>query len=137
MSDDKSSICLNCIYGSQPYGYYPIVCVHGKRSRDMYHDKTKCKHFEACPEETTSLIRRYSNGYEAHWIDSHPHGEIYRDVHNRLGIVAIPNEQIMLLNSSGVVVVFLESITDLDRVQEELHLQQPSNRNSIFATQGN
>ena len=51
MTDDRPSICLNCIYGSQPYGYYPIVCVHGKRSKVMYHDKTQCKHFEACPDE--------------------------------------------------------------------------------------
>lgn len=51
--DEQESICLNCIYGNQPYGYYPIVCVHGKRSREMWHDKTKCKHFEPCPEEVT------------------------------------------------------------------------------------
>ena len=55
MNDDRPSICLNCIYGSQPYGYYPIVCVHGRRSRNMYHDKTKCKHFEACPDENHEL----------------------------------------------------------------------------------
>lgn len=81
-----------------------------------------------------SLIRKYANGYEAHWIDSHPHGKTYRDVHNGLGYVALPNEQIMLLNSSGVVVVFLESLSDLDRMEEELHLQQALNRNTILAT---
>ncbi len=48
--EDKESICLSCLYGSQPYCYYPIVCVHGKRSKDMYHDVHKCKHFEPCPE---------------------------------------------------------------------------------------
>lgn len=47
--NEQESICLNCIYGAQPYGYYPIICVHGKRSKEMYHDKTQCKHFEACP----------------------------------------------------------------------------------------
>jgi len=55
MSDDQQSICLNCIYGGQPYGYYPIVCVHGKRSMEMYHDKKTCKHFEACPDENHEL----------------------------------------------------------------------------------
>ena len=54
--DEQKSICLNCIYGGQPYGYYPIVCVHGKRSREMWHDKTKCKHFEPCPEEVVMTM---------------------------------------------------------------------------------
>ena len=76
----------------------------------------------------------YANGYEAHWIDSHPHGKMYRDVHNGLGYVAFPDERIMLLNSSGIVVVFLESLSELDRMEEELHLQKPMNRNSILAT---
>ena len=35
---NKECLCLNCIYGSQPYGYFPIVCVHGKKSKDMYHE---------------------------------------------------------------------------------------------------
>ena len=50
MGEEKESMCLNCLYGSQLYCYYPIVCVHGKRSKDMYHDVYKCKHFEPCPE---------------------------------------------------------------------------------------
>ena len=47
---DKECLCFNCIYGGQPYGYFPIVCVHGKKSKDMYHEVFKCKHFKACPE---------------------------------------------------------------------------------------
>lgn len=85
-------------------------------------------------KKIASLIREYTNGYEAHWIDSHPHGKRYRDVHNGLGYVALPDEQIMLLNGSGVVVVFIESLSDLDRMEEELHLQQALNRNTILAT---
>lgn len=80
-----------------------------------------------------SLIRKYTNGYEAHWIDDHSHGKTYRDVHNELGYVALPNEQIMLLNRSGVVVAFLESFSDLDKIEKELKLQNPLNRNAIFA----
>lgn len=80
-----------------------------------------------------SLIRKYANGYEAHWIDSHPHGKKYRYVHNRLGYVAFPDEQIMLLNRSGVVVVFLKSLSDLDKMQKVLKLQEPINRNTLFA----
>lgn len=49
--NEKQSICLDCIYGSQPFCYYPIVCVHGKSPKDMYEDKYKCKHFEKVPEE--------------------------------------------------------------------------------------
>ena len=80
-----------------------------------------------------SLIRKYTNGYEAHWIDSHPHGKKYRYVHNGLGYVAFPDEQIMLLNGSGVVVIFLKSLSDLDKMQKVLKLQEPINRNTIFA----
>ena len=81
-----------------------------------------------------SLIRKYTNGYEAHWIDSHPHGKKYRCVHNGLGYAALPDEQIMLLNSFGVVVVFLKNLSDLDKMQKVLKLQEPINRNTIFAT---
>ena len=80
-----------------------------------------------------SLIRKYTNGYQAHWIDGHPHGKTYRDVHNGLGYAALPDEQIMLLNGSGVVVVFLKSLFDLDKMQKVLKLQEPINRNTIFA----
>ena len=48
--ENKESICLSCLYGSQPYCYYPIVCVQGKRSKKMWHDVHKCKHFEQCPD---------------------------------------------------------------------------------------
>ena len=48
--NERTCICLDCIYGSQPYGYFPIVCVQGKKSKDMYHEVFKCKHFEACPK---------------------------------------------------------------------------------------
>jgi len=47
---NKECLCINCIYGGQPYGYFPIVCVHGKRVKDMWHEVYSCKHYEACPE---------------------------------------------------------------------------------------
>ena len=47
---DKECLCLNCIYGGQPYGYFPFVCVQGKKSKEMWHEVFKCKHFEACHE---------------------------------------------------------------------------------------
>lgn len=46
----KECLCLNCIYGGQPYGYFPIVCVYGKKVKDMYYEVFNCKHFERCPD---------------------------------------------------------------------------------------
>lgn len=47
---EKECLCLNCLYGSQPYSYFPIVCVSGKRIKEMYHDVYVCKHYAPCPE---------------------------------------------------------------------------------------
>lgn len=47
---ETHSICLDCLYGSQPYGYFPIVCVHGKRIVEMWHEKFRCRYFKPCPE---------------------------------------------------------------------------------------
>ena len=38
------SICLDCLYGGQPFGYFPIVCAYGKIN-EMYYEKHKCKNF--------------------------------------------------------------------------------------------
>jgi len=70
-----------------------------------------------------SLIRRYENDYEAHVIDKHPHGKMYRDPHNPSDIVAYPEESIMLLHL-GTVVVFLNNISDLNRTENELKLKR-------------
>jgi len=50
----KRCLCLDCLYGSQPYSYFPIVCVHGKRSKDMWHEVFTCRHFEPCPDPPES-----------------------------------------------------------------------------------
>lgn len=47
---EKECICLNCLYGSQPMGYFPIICVQGKRIKEMWEEKYRCKYFEPCPE---------------------------------------------------------------------------------------
>lgn len=70
-----------------------------------------------------SLIRRYSNGFEAHWIDKHPHGRFYRLVGDESTVSAFLEETIMLLNTSGVVVMFLEKMEDLDRIEREMRLE--------------
>lgn len=49
----KHCLCIDCLYGSQPYGYFPIVCVHGKRSKDMWREVFTCRHFERCPDQPT------------------------------------------------------------------------------------
>lgn len=47
---EKECLCLNCIYGNQPYGYLPIICAHGKRIKEMWHEVFKCKYYKVCPE---------------------------------------------------------------------------------------
>ena len=71
-----------------------------------------------------SLLRRYENGYEAHVIDKHPHGKTYRDPHNPSDIVALPQESIMLLTSTWSVVMFLDTIEDLNRIECEMNLRR-------------
>jgi len=75
-------------------------------------------------ESKTYPIRKYTNGYEAHNIDMHPHGKIYRDPHNSTGLVALPCESLMLLKKDWTVVQFLNTITDLNRIEEELDLHR-------------
>lgn len=67
------------------------------------------------------MIRKYTNGYEAHFIDRHPHGAFYRDPKNDL--TAFPDEEIMLLDSSGVVVVFLKDKVALSEIEKSMRLQ--------------
>lgn len=68
-----------------------------------------------------SMIRQYSNGYTAHWIDKHPNGTIFRDINNNIGVTAFPEETIVVVNL-GTVVSFLEDIAALDRWDQEMHL---------------
>lgn len=68
-----------------------------------------------------SLIRKYTNGYEAHFIDRYPHGAFFRDPQNVLS--AFPDEDIMLINSSGVVVLFLKNMGDLSEIEKSMRLQ--------------
>ena len=75
-------------------------------------------------QSKVSLLRRYENGYEAHIIDNHPHGKIYRDVHNPLDIVAFPEESVMLLTKDGVVVMFLNTISDMNEIEQKMNLKR-------------
>lgn len=71
--------------------------------------------------EGGSMIRKYTNGYEAHFIDRHPHGAFYRDPKNDLA--AYTDEKIMLLNPLGVVVVFLKDKVALSEIEKSMKLQ--------------
>jgi len=71
-----------------------------------------------------SLLRSYENGYEAHLIDKHPHGSIYRTYNNQSGLYAFPEESIMLLNRYWSVVMFLETTEDLDRIEAQMNLKR-------------
>ena len=79
---------------------------------------------KAVSEVETSLIRRYRNGYEAHYIDRTLHGKTYRMEGNQTGLVALPEEKIMLLTRDWTVVVFLEDLADLNRIECELNLHR-------------
>ena len=67
-------------------------------------------------------IREYTNGMKVYEIDSHPHGKIYRDPHNKIGIVCFPNESLMLLNSSGCVFLFITNISELNNIEVKMNL---------------
>lgn len=67
-------------------------------------------------------LRKYTNGMEVYDIDSHPHGKIYRDPHNNVGIVCFPNESLMLLNPSGCVVLFITNISELNNIEVKMNL---------------
>ena len=67
-------------------------------------------------------IRKYTNGWRVYDIDSHPHGKVYRDPHNKLGFECYPFEHLMLVNSSGCVVLFLRNISDLNRTEKDMGL---------------
>lgn len=64
-------------------------------------------------------FKRYANGYEAWWIKDHPHEDVLRDASR--GVCAFPEEQIVLMHY-GVVVVFLETIDDLKKIEKDMHL---------------
>ena len=67
-------------------------------------------------------IREYTNGWRVYDIDSHPHGKVYRDPHNKLGFECYPFEHLMLVNSSGCVVLFLRNISDLNMTEKSMGL---------------
>lgn len=64
-------------------------------------------------------FKRYTNGYEAWYIEDHPHKDVLRDF--RRGIFAFPEEKIVVMHD-GTVVVFLETINDLDKLEKDMHL---------------
>ena len=95
------------------------------KGRGFGKEKARLEEIRKTREQASrSLIRQYSNGYTAHWIDMHPHCKIFRDVNNGTDVVAFPEEQIVLLNQCWVVVMFLDSTDDLDRIEKEMHLER-------------
>lgn len=82
------------------------------------------KEIEALKKKANrSCIYRFDNGYEAHYIDLHPHCDIYRNPHNGLGYCAFKDEEIMLINSSGCVVLFLKNKGELHETINKMHLK--------------
>ncbi len=50
MGKAKESLCASCLYGSQPFCYYPFVCVAGKRIKEYWHDILSCKKYKKAPD---------------------------------------------------------------------------------------
>lgn len=72
-----------------------------------------------------SLIKKYTNGYEAHWIDKHFNRNVFRDVNYYLH--AFPEEQIVVL-MNGIVVVYLKELKDLEELEKSLKLEEQRER---------
>lgn len=44
-------MCQDCIFSAQPYGYFPIICVHRKRIKELWEEVKKCRFYERAPEQ--------------------------------------------------------------------------------------
>lgn len=54
MEVEQESICVNCLYGSQPLGYYPIVCCFSD-IKEMRYDKHKCNNYKKANNEQPKI----------------------------------------------------------------------------------
>ena len=66
-----------------------------------------------------SLICKYTNGYQAHYIDKHPNKDSFRSVD--YDPFAYPEETIVILKD-GAVVCFCIDISGLEDVEQEMKL---------------
>ena len=73
-----------------------------------------------------SLIKKYTNGYEAHWIDKHFNRKVFRDL--RYYLNAFPEEKIVVLMDTGIVVTYLEELKDLEELEKSLKLEEQRER---------
>lgn len=65
-------------------------------------------------------FKRYTNGYEAWWLENHPNEAVLRDV-NQL-VCAFPDDKIVIMHG-GVPVVFLKNIDELRSIEDQMHLK--------------
>ena len=54
MKVEQESICINCLYGSQPLGYYPIVCCFSD-IKELRYDKKQCKNYKKANNERPKI----------------------------------------------------------------------------------
>ena len=66
-----------------------------------------------------SLVFKYTNGYQAHYIDKHPNKDSFRDVDSDLS--AYPEETIVILKD-GALVCYCIDIPGLEEVEKEMKL---------------
>lgn len=72
-----------------------------------------------------SLIKEYTNGYMAHWIDRHPNRNVFRN--QDFEPAAYPEEKIVVLKD-GAVCIYLEGLKDLKLYETQLRLEEKKER---------
>ena len=69
-------------------------------------------------------FKRYTNGYEAWWIELHPREKVLRDINQP--VHAFPEEKIVLMHDTSinsVPVVFLKTIDELYSIEDQMNLK--------------
>lgn len=67
------------------------------------------------------MIKKYTNGYEAWYINQHPHGNTFRSP--GYSPCAYDNETIVLLNESWCVVMYIKNTDELATIENQMKLK--------------
>ena len=81
----------------------------------------KALNAELLLKDNSAMIKKYSNGYEAWYIDKHPHGRIFRS--EDYCPKADKDETIVLLTEYWSVVVYIKNLIGLEEMEAKLKLK--------------
>lgn len=81
----------------------------------------KALNAELLLKDNSAMIKKYTNGYEAWYIDKHPHGRIFRS--EDYCPKADKDESIVLLTEYWSVVVYLKNLIELEEMEAKLKLK--------------